>query len=113
MRIGLAQAFLLSFAIGFIVGFVFIGASLSWLSFFIGAQAVFIGSLVVGLVIGILTGTVGAGMFYIWRGLGRGGQLAVIGIILVIGLLTVQPEIDGLALVGLMFTALGVKKGRR
>ena len=112
-RLGPGTAFLLSFAIGFIVGFAFIGVSLGWLSFLVPASLIAQLSLVVGLMVGLFTAVLGVGLFYLWRSTTLGPQIAITAVIFVVGLLTGQVEFDGVALVGLLFSFMGVRSGRR
>ena len=104
MRIGPLQAFGFGFALGFIVGLAFGGL----VSLFFGVAT----GLAVAVAFGVVMGILSLVLFYVWRAIPRKAQLLVVILLLVMGLVAVQPELDVLALVGLLFTFLGVGKGR-
>jgi len=75
-----------------------------------GSVFLFFGSLIEGVIIvGFLTVIIaGVVMYYIWRAIPRTVQLGIVAILFVVGILFVQPELDILAIIGLVFTALGI-----
>ncbi len=79
-----------------------------------GSVFLFFGSLIEGVIIvGFLTVIIaGVVMYYIWRATPRTIQIGIIAILLVLGILFVQPELDFLAIVGIVYTALGVSQNK-
>jgi hypothetical protein len=105
------QAFLISFALGFVIGFSFISLGLGWLSFFGLGRLVLELQLTLGVIVGVVFGGFGLGFYYLGRALGRKGLLAVAALLFVLGLVLVQPEVDALAVLPAAFALVGT--GRR
>lgn len=111
VRLISASAFFLGFTFSALVAILF-GALFPFL--FAGVLAFAGGNVfLLGLGAGVLGGLLSAMAVYVlyilWVRTPVSVQLLLVGLILTIGVLTIQPEVDFLALLGLMLTALGVK----
>ena len=106
------HAFVLSFALGFISGFLFVTITLGFFSFLIPAQVLVFAQIAVALILGIIFGVVGLGIFYVGRSIGRLGLVTIAALLFILGIVFIQPEIDVFALIPLVF-AFTAPKGRR
>jgi hypothetical protein len=106
------QAFLISFALGFISGFLFVTITLGLVSFLIPAQLLLFAQIAVALVLGVIYGILGLFVFYIGHAIGRLGLVTIAALLFILGIVFIQPEIDVFALIPLVF-AFTSKKGRR
>lgn len=113
-RFGLLQAFAVSFAFGFLATLVIalvISAPFGFLlGLFGAAQYVVMLDLLTATVGGMVFGIVGVVVFSVWRALTRPQQFALVAFLLVVGILSAQPEVDAIALLGAVFTMVGVSK---
>ena len=106
------HAFVLSFALGFISGFLFVTIAIGWLSFFGLGQIVVFAQILVAIIFGVIFGLLGLLVFYLGRSIGRLGLVTIAALLFVLGIVFIQPEIDVFALIPLVF-AFTAPKGRR
>lgn len=114
-RMGPVAAFLLGFGVGFaltVLAVGVLGLPLFFVASLLGAGGAFLLFLfAAGAFVGFLFGAVSIVLFYLWSALTRMQQVLVVVLLLVAGLLLVQPELDAIALIGLALTASGVGRG--
>lgn len=118
-RISLRRVFILAFVVSFALTAAIAGLFVGIPSFLGGALSAstapgFIVLLaVVSLLAGLIYGVIAVGLYFVWRAIPTSVQVVIVVVLLVGGLALLSPELDVVAALGVLLTALGVKPGGR
>ena len=113
-KLSLRSVFFIGAALGFLatLAIAALGSSVFILLLPKSTLSIVVVDLVLAVIGAAVYGILGVVIFYIWSGLTPAQQFALIAVVFLIGLATFQPEIDVVALLGLILTVGGVSASK-